>query len=145
MLKRISLLISGCALGALASGCFVTTDSRDAEPIGSGDMTMLWTVDNTVDEGACFYYAADPMVGMDLELVVLDDVGRTVTVDYIPCEDFGATLSLRAGWYDAEVTMVDPRTDDALSTTLPLYDIRVFAGEEVQLDVDFPASSFLYY
>lgn len=145
MLKRISLLVSGCALAALSSGCFIDADADpDYVPAGAGEMTLLWTVDNTEDPGACDYYALDPSVGMDLELVVFDNAGRTVVVDQFACESFGVTITLRSGWYDAEVTMVDPISAEAASTTLPLYDIEVLPREEIVLDVDFPPSSFLY-
>jgi hypothetical protein len=144
MLKRFSLLVSGCALAALGSGCFIDTDIDDPAPTGSGDMTLLWTVDNTVDPGACDFYALDPATGMDLEMVLFDDAGRTVLQDYVPCENFGHSVRLRSGWYHAEVTMVDPITNEPLSTTLPLEDIRVVRDTEVELDVDFPASSFLF-
>ena len=127
------------ALAALALGCFIDAD----EPSGTGDLSLRWTVDKTADPEACFFYATDSVAGVDLELVVRDDAGRTVVTEQVPCEEFRTTLTLRSGWYEGEVTMVDPSTAAALSTTLPLNDIRIYSDEELQLDVDFPASSFL--
>jgi hypothetical protein len=135
------VFVSGCALAVLVSGCIVDTDDDDEDP---GTLTALWTVDNTTDPGACSYYARDPGLGMDFELLVYDDLGGLVVKTQADCRDFDLSIDLYGGLYQGQATMVDPATEEALSTTLPLPNIRVHEDVETTIDIDFPPSAFFY-
>ena len=155
MLKRWMALLSGSALVVLASGCVV--DVSDNPPIAPGRaeglLTTLWTVDNTTDPEACAYYALDPAVGMDVELTIYDRSRGLMLTEYAACEEFELSVVLPANdyyydgrqyYYQGEMTMVDPITLEALSTTLPLRDIWLGEDEETVIDVNFPPSSFRF-
>lgn len=146
MLKMGMVLLSGCALAGLASGCVVDVDAEGRAV--TGDIDVRWTVDNTVDPAACDYYAPS-IAGIDFEFALYDGRGRPVTTEYARCEDFALSLTVQAsdygpGYYRAEVTMVDARDRAAaVSTTQTLERILVVPRTAVVLDVDFPPSSFL--
>lgn len=146
MLKMGMVLLSGCALAGLASGCVVDVDAEGRAV--TGDIDLRWTVDNTVEPAACDYYAPST-AGIDLEFALYDSRGRRVTTEYARCQEFRMSLEVQAsaygpGNYRADVTMVDARNHAAaVSTTLPLERIQVFPRTAVVLDVDFPPSSFL--
>lgn len=137
MNHRIAL-VPGFALAALVSGCVVRSEAEQP-----GTLEALWTVDDTTDPGACSYYARDPGVGMDFELLIYDGRGllRDVRAD---CRDFGLSIDLVRGLYQGQATMVDPVTNEPLSTTLTLPNIRVHEDVTTTLDIDFPPSAFFY-
>lgn len=138
-MKKSVSVFSGLALTAvLASGCVIDADS----PSQVGTLTVLWTVDNTTDPAACDFYARDPFLGMDFEFLIYDVSDILVAEAQADCADFGLSLRLDRGLYNATATMVDPITDDALSTSLPLDRVEIFRRTETTLDIDFPPSSF---
>jgi hypothetical protein len=116
-------LVSASALAALSTGCIVDIDDEPRPAVG--DMTVVWTINGREDPAACDYYALDPAVGMDFELRVFDQARVNVTTEYAPCKAFRITVPLWDGLYDAE-------------------DVRVYYDTAVVIDIDFPASSFLF-
>jgi hypothetical protein len=134
--KRYALLPSLALAAALVSGCFIeTTDRRPSpSPVGMGTLTVLWTVDGSIDPDACYDLGGGPI---DFELLI--DTGDEAQA---PCEDFGLSVDLRPGNYTGYVTLVD-LNDDAVTTTLPLEDLVVVEDTELTVDVDFPPGSFI--
>jgi hypothetical protein len=81
---------------------------------------------------------------MNLELIVYDRFGGFVHEAEVDCALFGLSVDLYPDLYDANATMVDPITDQAISTTLPIPAIEVFERTETLIDIDFPPNSFLF-
>jgi len=138
MEKRVSMFVACAALAALTSGCIVDVDSA---PPSAGTLTAVWTIDNSTDPAACQFYARDPNIGLNFELLVYE---RRVLVAEVKadCAAFNTSLRLRRGTYDATATMVDPITDAAVSTTLPMPAIEIFRETETTVDINFPPESF---
>lgn len=143
-MNKSIVAVTGCALAVLVSGCFIDADDDDDDHEDPGTLTALWTIDNTVDPVDCSYYARDPALGMDFELRVYDDFGGFVVEAQGDCRDFDLSLDLYRGIYQGQATMVDPVTEEALSTSLPLPDIRIGENIETTLDINFPPSAFFY-
>lgn len=147
MLNGWMVWISGCALAGLAPACVVDVGGDDV--LSTGGIDMRWTVNNTTDPGACDYYAPST-AGIELELAIYDRGGAVATV-YAPCEAFRLDRPLLvqasadgAGYYRGEVSMVDARDRTVpVSTTERLEQIWVVPRTNVELDVNFPPSSFL--
>lgn len=132
------MFVACAALAALASGCFVDVDSP---PPQGGTLSAVWTVDNATDPAACRFYAPDPNVGLNFELLVYE--GRVLVAEVeADCAAFNTSLRLSRGVYDATATMVDPVTDAPVSTTLPLPAIEIFRDTETRVDINFPPESF---
>jgi hypothetical protein len=106
-------------------------------PEATGTLTVRWLVAGTTDPGACASAGADA-----LELVVYDAAGTEVATAKEPCESFSLTLSLPEGAYSADATLIDVGSN-ARSVTTRLNAIRVSAGTDLAIDVDFPGASLL--
>lgn len=124
------------ALAAFAlTGCVITTDPGTGPP-WSGTLTVFSSIDGSIHPSECDYVNAN-----DLELAVYEGSSHYTTVT-APCYDFQVSVSLPEGDYNADVTLLD-RYAYPVSTTLTLDDLRVVAGTDLQVDVDFPMSSIL--
>jgi hypothetical protein len=127
---------------ALALGCFVDVSDVKEEPEAprpaTGTLTVRWTIGNRRDPSVCFSYGRR---ATDFELLVHRD-DREVAELYARCEDFRITAPLPPGDYTGYGTLVD-QNKDPLTTTLPLKDIEILKDADLQIDIDFPAGSFL--
>lgn len=138
MNERVSMFVACAALAALTSGCIVDVDNA---PPPAGTLAAVWTVDNSTDPAACQFYAPDPNVGLNFELLVYE--GRLLVAEVkADCAAFNTSLRLPRGLYDATATMVDPITDAAVSTTLPLPAVEIFRDVETTVNINFPPDSF---
>ncbi|AKT36786.1 hypothetical protein [Chondromyces crocatus] len=144
MVRQWIVIGTGWALAALTSGCLVSVDGNPVSAEPTGEMVFNWTVDNSTSPRECATYAT-PGSSLDLEFVLLDDRGNTVTVEYADCESFSLSLVISAEqYYHAEVTMVDAADHSmAKSTTETLSSIWVEPETTVDLSVNFPPSSML--
>jgi hypothetical protein len=136
--------LCGLALSSfLAMGCFVdvgpSAQRRPRPQPAVGSLTVEWTVANRADSRACTLYGRG---GADFELVVYRG-SREVAREYARCEDFGMTLDLPPDDYTAIATLVERGSERPVTTTLKLDAIDIVNGAELNLDVDFPSSSFL--
>jgi len=138
---RLAPVLSTALVAATAlCGCSVhTTDSTPTVVVQqpTGQLTLTWTVAGAASASACAAYDADA-----LEVNIFDSSGRQVDSEFANCEDFALTVELGIDTYSAEATLVDVN-DLAVSTTLPLDDLRVTEGTELSVDIDFPDSSML--
>lgn len=131
-------LLPGLALAAaLVSGCVIQNDGNPA-PFGSGTLTVLWTVDGTIDPDACYDLGGGET---DFELLI-DDGTEAVAEVQSPCEDFGLSVDLAPGTYTGYTTLVD-RYDNPVTTTLRLDHLAIVEDTELTADIDFPVGSFL--
>lgn len=132
--------LTGCVLAiAGLSGCFVTTEPGPgpSPTIQTGTVTVTWTVAGSRSPAACSQFGA-----YDLELIVRDRFRRPITTVNAPCSDFTITVQLPTGNYEAEASLVDTQSHP-VTTSLPLRDIRILAGSDLTIDIDFPSSSRL--
>jgi hypothetical protein len=132
------------ALAALAfSGCMVNSGPGADPGPGSGSpspsigaISVLSSIQGTTQASQCGLVGAT-----DLELAVYEGSSHYTTVT-APCSDFQITVNLPEGDFNADVTLIDSHSQ-AVSTTLTLEALRVIAGTDLKVEVDFPASSIL--
>ena len=124
--------LAGCA-GEVSGGVIIGPDPVPAP--GAGTLTVFWTIDGTEDPFACIDLGIDAM-----ELIVYRRAGPPFTTVNAPCEDFGLTVELPEGAYDAEATLVD-RFGGTASDTLMLEDLVIVDGTDLTSDIDFPLGS----
>ncbi|WP_437588834.1 hypothetical protein [Sorangium sp. So ce1000] len=136
--------LCGLALSSfLAMGCILDVEPsahRRPRPVQAvGSLTVDWTVSNRTESRACSQYARG---GADFELIIYRG-SREVTREYARCEDFSMTVDLPPDDYTATATLVERGDDRPVTTTLKLDRIDIVHGAALNLDVDFPSSSFL--
>ena len=143
LLKLALSSLSACALAALPA-CSVGVEPISTAPtpptvpaVDTGTLTVTWLVAGTAEPALCTAYRAD-----SLELVIDDATGAEVTTLNAPCEAFSTTVTLPEGSYTAEATLVDAASNSR-SITKPLQSIRIVAGTDLAIDLDFPTSSLL--
>lgn len=134
--------LCGLALSSfLALGCIVDVrdDARLRPRPSAGSLTVQWTVNRQSEPRACTRHSR---AGADFELIIYRG-SREVTREYARCEDFILTVDLPPDEYKAYATLVERGDDRPVTTTLPLEEIDIVRGAELNIDVDFPANSFL--
>lgn len=133
--------LCGLALSSfLAAGCIIDVrdDARPRPAVGS--LAVEWTVNRRSDPRLCDRFGG--RAGADFELIVYRGT-REVAREYASCEDFSMTVDLPPDEYKAYATLVERGDDRPVTTTLPLPDIRIVRGAQLNIDVDFPSTSFL--
>ncbi|AUX26677.1 hypothetical protein SOCEGT47_072470 [Sorangium cellulosum] len=138
---KIVYPLCGLALSSvLTTGCIIDVrDGRHPRP-SDGSLTVEWTVSRRSSPRSCARFAGG---AADFELLLYDEHNREVAREVAPCEDFGLTVDLPPGEYSGYATLVERRDDRPVTTTLPLEDLEIVSGAELNLDIDFPANSFL--
>ena len=133
--------LCGLALsGFLAAGCIVDVRDGASPRQAVGSLTVEWTVNRRSDPRACDRYGGRQ--GADFELIVYRG-SREVAREYASCEDFSITVDLPPDEYRAIATLVERGDERPVTTTLPLEDLRIVRGAQLNIDVDFPSTSFL--
>ncbi|MEO7332294.1 MAG: hypothetical protein ABI193_27205 [Minicystis sp.] len=136
--SRFGLCACSLLLAAL-NGCSVSADVNAAgggsTAPTAGTLTILSSIEGSTSPSECDFVAAT-----DLELAVYEGA-RLVTTVTSPCDFFEISVALSDGIYNADVTLLD--NGQAASTTLTLDTLRVAAGTDLQVEVDFPANSIL--
>ncbi len=127
--------ITACVAAAcLALGCTIGPGVSQDPPWGS--LRVLSSIDGTTRSSDCNRVGAK-----DLELGVYEGSTSVATVTAY-CDAFEVAVELPEGDYDADVTLVDA-SSGAVSTTARLRALRVLAGTELTVEVDFPWSAIL--
>ena len=137
---RLAFLSIALVSATALFGCSTTTTDTTPTVVvqePTGQLTLTWTVAGAASPSACLAYDADA-----LEVNIFDSSGRQADTEFANCEDFALTVELGVDVYSADATLVDVN-DAAVSTTLPLDDLRVTDGTELTVDIDFPDSSML--
>lgn len=136
---RILGAVALLGVAAAAPACVVDDDDPDRVVVVDppGTLTIDYTIYGETISSDCAYYGAS-----DVELVVYDDLGHVIADQYAPCEFFTVSIDLYAGYYGAEVTLVDP-SNYAVSVTSVLEDLEIVRDTELVVDVDFPPGAFL--
>jgi hypothetical protein len=128
---------AACAL-FLTSGC-VVDGHHDHGPVSDGAATLSvdWTVDGTTDPSQC-RQASAPSILITLE----DDSGPVGDDIEVDCEEFGVDIkNLDPGHYYISAVLLDPNGDDR-TTTVDSDRFTLYGGDDLPIDIDFPASSF---
>ncbi|WP_437674561.1 hypothetical protein [Sorangium sp. So ce131] len=139
--NRVFPICSMALSSLLAAGCIL--DVRDDRPRPApdrlGSLTVDWTVGRRSDARACVREGAGDT---EVEIIVYRG-DREVAREFARCEDFSLTVDLPPDEYKAYVTLVERGSDRPVTTTLPLEEIDIVRGAALNVDVDFPATSFL--
>lgn len=119
------------------TGCIVESDP---DPVvvtrGNGLLTVTWTVDGTDDPAVCAFEGVDTV---DI-LVERSNGGMAAHVSDL-CESFVTSVELVPGSYFADALLMDGG-GFPMTTAADLGYFDIYGGEELVIDVDFPASSF---
>lgn len=125
-LARLGLVLAP----VLSGGC-----AMDHQPADSGTATLRWAITEAKDPASCGRYHAT-----SVNIDVYDSAGTYLDRNVSPCTAFGATLSLRPGYFGAALQLVDAQ-GQAVSTTLA-SSFLVQKSQNVLLDSDFAAMCF---
>jgi hypothetical protein len=131
----------GAWLMVALPGCFVEAGS-DAPPPppppSVGQLTLRWTVDETVDGNVCIMGQA---AAIDIVLTTTDE--QPAGEYQAGCSDFSTNVSaLPPGGYFGAAHLIDG-AGRARTTTLQINPFSIVSGTRLVIDIDFPASSFL--
>jgi len=132
-------LSAGALFLAALSGCSVEAGVSAGPNVGSpdtGTLSVLSSIEGSTNPSECDFVGAT-----DLELAVFEG-SRPVTVVTSDCYNFDISVALPDGFYNADATLLD-QDGQPVSTTLTLDELHVVAGTDLQVDIDFPASSIL--
>jgi hypothetical protein len=127
LLFALALGTSGCSIESDSGGSYVGDDA--------GTLRIRWSLDDSFDPGACDDYDA-----YDLELVIYDDRHGVASRIKEACDNFDTDVDLPDGVYSVDATLLDS-SGHAVTTTLSLDNIDVYAGEDTPLEIDFPVDS----
>jgi hypothetical protein len=126
-MRTLGLLLLGC------SGCIIATDH---DPGFAATFTVDWTVDGTTERAECRQGDAT-----SFDLIVETRSGAFVGEYEADCEDFEISVDLPPGRYQASAVLLDSRGDER-TTQVDLDPFSLYEGDELIVDVDFPARSF---
>jgi hypothetical protein len=127
-MRTISIGVVVAFVGLVGGGgCIIDATQIDSTP-GRGTVEIDWSIDTGRDPSRCAQS-------------VVDAVGRPVGSYRAACESFATSITLAAGTYAANATLVDgvgqPRT-----TTIAMDPFTVRRDALLQIPVAFPPSSF---
>jgi hypothetical protein len=126
---------SWLALAALlATGCVV--EHGGPPPPDDGTLRVDWTVDGSPDPNLCNQANA-----MTLDLAVYDDGGNSVGDFQTDCAAFAITVGLAPGRYSASARLLDSG-NGVRTTTVDISPFVIDSNTELDVPIDFPASSF---
>lgn len=127
-MKKLGLLVCSCV--ALSS-CVVVHDHGD-----DATLTVAWTIDGRADRARCRQGDVDTA-----DILIETASGRRVDEFQAPCNAFEASIGLEVGTYFVSVVLVDPDGNDR-TTAVDSDPVVLHYGDDVVVDVDFPADSF---
>jgi hypothetical protein len=135
-MRTISIGVVVAFVGLVGGGgCIIDATQIDSTP-GRGTVEIDWSIDTGRDPSRC---AQSVVAAIEIDLV--DAVGRPVGSYRAACESFATSITLAAGTYAANATLVDgvgqPRT-----TTIAMDPFTVRRDALLQIPVAFPPSSF---
>ncbi|MFO0590595.1 MAG: hypothetical protein U0441_23840 [Polyangiaceae bacterium] len=132
------LFLPAAAMAFTTSGCFLESHSHTtgSDTIATGTLSIAWTVESSTSPSAC-----DAHNATDIAIDIYDPAGNRIATEKAPCDAFVDNVDLDVGSYSIDVTLVDIN-DKSVTTTITL-DTTVDPNTEVDVDVDFPPTSFL--
>ncbi|HEV8547537.1 MAG TPA: hypothetical protein VGQ57_00895 [Polyangiaceae bacterium] len=125
------------ALAAVSlAACTASTDSGAVVVNEDSVLTVDWTVDSTTDPVACADEGAD-----SIDIVVETPGGAPVVEVSDVCEAGQSRIRLAPGDYAGDAVLQDS-AGHTITTAVDLGPIRLFGGDDLVVDVDFPRDSF---
>jgi hypothetical protein len=116
------------------SSCFVESTSSPSRAQGS--LVVDWTINGQRDPDQCDQGNAE-----SIAIVVYRSDGVALAEYQDACSAFATHIDLPPGAYSAEAVLIDP-TGVERTTTVNMQSFEIFAGIELDIPIDFPASSF---
>ena len=121
-------------LGLCASSCIIESDSAPAR--SSGALVVDWTINGLRDPDQCDQGDAE-----SIEIVVYQSSGALVGEYEASCRAFAARIELPPGLYAADAVLLDEFGSER-TTAVNLQTFEIFGNDQLDIPVDFPASSF---
>lgn len=145
-MKRSSSALLAVLLGLGVSSCFWDTEpprrrtivvERALPPPSPGTLRLRWSISGRMDPDECIKALATTT-----EVSVVDPSGREVGAWQQPCGYFTMDVLLNPGNYSGSALLLDsagrPRT-----TSVFIDPFLIHGADVIDIQVDFPASSFL--
>jgi hypothetical protein len=134
--RVISSAVIVAAVAFAAEGCAV--ESVQPAPVFlTGRVTIDWTINGTVDPAQC---AQGGATTFDVDFT--DAVGRFAGQFQADCAAFATTIDLPPGSYTGSARLLDG-AGNARTTQVDLRPFSIVDGTNLEVSVEFPASSFL--
>ena len=143
-MKRSSSALLAVLLGLGASSCFLDTEpprrrivvERSLPPSMPGTLRLRWSISGRMDPNECIKALAST-----LEVSIADQSGREVGAWQQPCGYFTMDVVLQPGHYTGSALLLDSAAR-ARTTSVFVDPFVIYGGDVIDIQVDFPASSF---
>jgi hypothetical protein len=124
-------------LGLCSSGCWVETSSEPGPSVSErGTLLVDWTINGLRDPDQCDQGDAEA-----IDIIVYYANGTTMAEYQASCRAFATRIELPRGQYAADAVLVDARGAER-TTVVDMQSFEIFGGDELDIPIDFPASSF---
>jgi hypothetical protein len=127
-------------LSTFAMACTVETTSPGPSPgpapVTQGQAVVDWTIDGVKDPNKC----AQSSVA-NIEITVTDSAGASRGTFQQACSAFSTSIALDPGRYTATATLLDSG-GAARTTSVAINPFSILGNDQLNLPIDFPASSF---
>jgi hypothetical protein len=137
--KSLYFATIGLLTLAACTADVTTTPNQGPPPVGpapDGTLVLDWTIDGNTDPNSCFE-SSSSAIAID----VMDTGGAPAGSFEQSCTTFSTSITLAPGDYTANATLIDangnPRT-----TTVPINPFTIRGADQLNIPIDFPASSF---
>jgi hypothetical protein len=121
-------------LALATSSCFIESSSSPSRSRGS--LLVDWTINGQRDPDQCDQGNAETIA-----INVFRADGAELAEYQDSCRAFATQIDLPPGAYSAEAVLLDPAGFER-TTVVNLQSFEIFSGEELDIPIDFPASSF---
>ncbi|HWA72676.1 MAG TPA: hypothetical protein VG937_10085 [Polyangiaceae bacterium] len=129
--------LAALALGLCSSSCLVETDSDPVPPASErGSLIVDWTINGSRDPDQCDQGDAEA-----IDVVVYYANGETMAEYQASCRAFVTRIDLPRGQYAADAVLIDASGAER-TTVVDMRTFEIFGGDELDIPIDFPASSF---
>lgn len=125
------------ALGLVAPSCVVDSGPSTAVVAGDGALTVDFTVDESTNPNVC-----DAEGAASIEVDVFSPGGAAVAQVVDACRAGVTSVGLPAGSFDGTAVLLDG-AGHAITTAVDIGPVRIYGGDELVVELDFPADSFL--
>jgi len=137
-MRALLLLLLCTSIGV--AGCIVETHSAPAPPADTvttgGTFVLRWTINGSTDPNQCNQAQATT-----IDINVYSASGASAGQYQQACGAFSTSISLAPGGYTADAALVDAN-GSARTTRVPVNGFTIRGNDTLDIDVDFPASSF---
>lgn len=140
MRALLSSILCVSALSFCAMGCVVETHSSPAPPadgaVAGGTFVLTWSINGSTDPNQCNQSSASA-----IDINVYTSSGSSAGTYQQSCGAFSTSIALPPGSYTADAALVNSGGTQR-TTRVPVNGFTLRGNDTLQVDVDFPASSF---